>query len=93
MYLRDVIQIGFANLSAEEAINNLQRLTYVYDHLRPVLGCKWATDPLAIGQIPALAEETYWRGLSVLSDALQLMTAIRSPHNERLENEVVRLEQ
>ena len=36
-----------------------------------------------------LAEETYRQGLSILTDALHLMTAIRSPQNERLEREIV----
>lgn len=62
---------------------------YVYDRLQSVIERKKATGPLALAQIPTLAKETYRQGLSILADALHLMTAIRSPQNERLEREIV----
>ena len=74
--LRDVLQGGFSNLNTNEGLKALNQLNYVYDRLQPVLESKRVTDPMAVAHIPPLAEETYRRGLSVLSDALELMSAI-----------------
>ena len=45
-----------------------------------------------MSHLPALVEETYRRGLSVLEDALELMRAASTPGGERLEGEIAALE-
>ena len=89
--LREDLRAGFANSNSTEGTKALQQLVYVYDRLQSVVERKKATDPLALASVPALAEETYRQGMSILSDSLHLMTAIRSPHNERLERETTTL--
>ncbi len=91
---RETLQSGFANTSTSthDGTKALQQLVYVYDRLQAVVERKKPTDPLALAQIPALAEGTYRQGLRILTDALHLMTAIRSPENERLEREIVEYE-
>ena len=90
--LRDTLQAGFAGLNTEEGLKALEQLDYVYERLLPVLESKRATDPMAVAHVPTLAEGTYRQGLSVLGDALRLMTAIHSTSNERLATEVVQFE-
>ena len=50
------------------------------------------TDPLAIATVPLLADETYRRGLEVLSDALELQRAARGSDRERLKDEITELD-
>ena len=90
--LREALQVGFGNIKAEEGLKALQMLVDQYDWLKPVLKSKRATDPMALAHVPTLAEETYRQGLSALEDALRLMTAIQSPNNNSLQEEVVELE-
>ena len=87
--LRETLQTGFANLNTNEGLTALNQLNDVYQRLQPVLESKRATDPTAVAHIPALAEETYKQGLSVLADALGLMAAVHSPANERLARQLV----
>lgn len=87
--LRETLQTGFANLNTNEGLTALNQLNDVYQRLQPVLETKRATDPTAVAHIPALAEETYKQGLSVLADALGLMAAVHSPANERLARQLV----
>ena len=87
--LQDTLQSGFVSLKTSEGLKALSQLVEVYDRLQPVLESKRATDAIAVAQIPNLAEETYKQGLSVLADALGLMTAIHSPQSERLQREIV----
>ena len=90
--LQETLQSGFADLNINEGLKALGQLNDVYQRLHPVLDSKRATDPMSVAHIPGLAEETYKQGLSVLADSLQLMSAVHSPANERLEQEVVELE-
>ena len=90
--LRESLRTSFTNINAEEGLDTLNQVGDRYDRLQPVLEAKRATDPIAMAQIPALAEETYRQGLRALEDALRLMTAIHSPNNERMESEVAELE-
>ena len=70
----------------------LLELEYEYTQIQQVVERRRATDPLSITYVPALAEETYKQGLSVLQDALDLLQAIRSPNKEKLEEEIAELE-
>lgn len=90
--LQKTLQAGFSRLKVAVGLKALQQLVDEDRLQEPVLDRRRETDPLALAQIPLLAEETHRQGLSVLTDALTLAQAIRSPERERLEAEVVRLE-
>jgi len=70
----------------------LQALAYEYEQLRPVLQRRATADPLSVAYIPALAEETYRQGLSVLENALELTKTVHSPDRARLEADIPDLE-
>lgn len=89
---QDTLLSGFASLNSSEGPEALSQLVEVYDRLQPVLESKRVTDPMAVAQIPGLAEETFKQGLSVPADALGLMTAIHSPQNDRLERQIAEYE-
>ncbi len=89
---REDLQTGFSRVNSVEGLKALQELVHEYEQLQPVLGRGKETDPLAIAHIPALAEETYRRGLSVLAGCVDLMREIHSPNNEKLGEEAGELE-
>ncbi len=90
--LKDDIQTGFSRVNLAEGLKALQELVHEYEQLQPVLDRGSQTDPLAVAHIPALAEETYRQGLGVLAGCLDLMREIRSPNNQKLEEEAADLE-
>ena len=69
-----------------------KKLVYEYDQLQRVLRRKKETDPLSVAHIPALTEETYRQGLSVLGDVLELERVVHSSDKQGLEKEIVELE-
>ena len=71
---------------------SLKALDYEYNQLRGVLERNHQHDSLAVAHLPALASETYLRGLSVLEDALDLARSLASPINQRLESDLPDLE-
>ena len=71
----------------------LRDLAYEYEHLMPVIGRKRETDPVVVAGIPALVEEIYLLGLSLLEDALELATSVRAPDTAKIEAELARVEQ
>ena len=91
-HMREFLRGGFSKVNSDTGLKVLQELVYEYEQLQPVLSRRKETDPLSVVHIPALAEETYRQGLSVLEDALELTRAIYLPDVQRLEAEVVRLE-
>ena len=91
--LRDALRSGFSSINSDVGLKALQDLVNESEQLQPVLGRRKETDPLSVAQIPALAEETYRQGLSVLEDSLELARAIHLPDRARLEAEVVQLEE
>ena len=90
--LQAALRGGFSRVDSDIGLRVLQELVNEYEQLRPVLDSRKETDPLSVAHIPALAEETYRQGLSVLTDALELTRAIYSPDVAKLEAEVARLE-
>jgi hypothetical protein len=78
---------GFARLDSAEGMKAVSDLAYEYKQLQPLLARRKVTDSIALGQLPALAEETYKQGLSVLQDALDLMEASSARDKARLEQE------
>jgi hypothetical protein len=90
--LRDALEAGFSAVGCEPGLKALQQLTYQYAQLGPALERKRSVAPLAIAQMPYVAEEAYRQGLSVLKDVLDLVEALRSPDRARLEAEAAALE-
>ena len=89
---REALGRGFSRLNSDVGLKVLHDMASEYEQLRPVLDSRRETDPLSVAHIPALVEETYRQGLSVLEDALELTQSIHLPDVQRLEAEVVRLE-
>ena len=83
---------GFLRIDSAAGLKVLRELATGYEQLQPALRRQSETDPLSMSQVPALAKETYRRGLSVLSDALELMDVAKTPGIERIEREVAELE-
>ena len=90
--LRHRLERGFAEAESSAGTRAFEELDQEYARLRPALESGREADPLSVARIPALAAETYRRGLSVLVDALELIEAIRGPRWERLQAEIVELE-
>ena len=83
--LRERLKEGTAALNFPKGVRALWGLEEEFSKLEPVLEDHWEAARLSIISLPALAGETYHRGLSVLADALELMKAIHGPDRERLE--------
>ena len=89
---RAVLESRFSRIDSDEGIKALSNLLGEYEQLQSALRRQLDTDPFSMSYLPALSEETYLRGLSVLSDALELMNAAGTPSRERLEREIAELE-
>ena len=83
--LRESLMDGFSRMKSLEGIKALQELVYQYAELQPVIERRKQADSLSVAPVPALVEQTYRQGLSVLGDALELARAIRPSDRERLE--------
>jgi hypothetical protein len=90
--LRETLRSGFSSVGSPAGKKTLEGLSDQYEQLQTALHQQRASDPLSISVIPALAAETYRRGLGVLSDTLDLMNVIRTPGRTKLESEVVDVE-
>ncbi len=91
-HLLEATQTGFSKINSTKGLKAMEDLVYEYKQLRHVLDHKKETDPLSFSHIPALAEETYRQGLSVLVDVLEIAQVIRSSDKERLEEEIGKFE-
>jgi hypothetical protein len=90
--LRLKLERGFAETASVVGARAFEELEREYALLRPALESRRDVDPLSVARIPALAAETYRRGLSVLVDALELVEAMRGPVRDRLQAEIAELE-
>jgi hypothetical protein len=90
--LQEALESGFTSIKSAEGLKALRELVYEHAQLHPILERRKETDLLSVAHIPALAEETYRQGLSVLEDALDLSLAVHTPERERLESEIRELE-
>jgi hypothetical protein len=86
------LQCEFLNIGSTEGLKALAGLTGAYEQLQASFAQRRMNDPLSLSLISALVGETYQRGLSVLSDALELMKVARMPDRESLEEEIEQLE-
>ena len=89
---REALQAGFSSIGSTEGLKALAELVSEYERLQPTLGRQRDTDSFSMSLVPSLALETYRQGLSVLSDALELMRAVHVPGRERLERELAEME-
>jgi hypothetical protein len=90
--LQKTLSSGFMNVDSSEGLAVLDQLSNEYEQLKISLVQQRLTDPLSASAIPALAEETYRRGLGVLSDTLDLMNIVRTPGKGPLEKEIAQVE-
>jgi len=90
--LRKVLEVGFSKIDSAEGMKALRGLVGEYELLQPALVRRGDIALLSTSLIPSLSEETYRRGLSVLLDGLELMSATLSPGRDRLEEEISELE-
>ena len=90
--LYEALRSGFMSIGSSEGLKACDHLAGEYEQLQPVLTHRSDNDPLSISHLPALAGETYRRGLNVLSDALELMKTVNTPERDRLQSEIAELE-
>jgi len=90
--LFETLQSGFSNIDSIEATRVINGLFNEHEQLQTALRQQRSTDPLSVTILPALAVETYRRGLSVLSDTLDLMNVIQTPGRLKLEKDIILLE-
>lgn len=86
------LEEGFKGTRVAEGHYVLRDLNFEYEQLQAVIVRHKETDPLALSYLPALVDETYRQGLSVLEDALELARATSSPKDQRLDAEIKELE-
>jgi hypothetical protein len=89
---REALAAGFEETRVAEGHYVLRDLTHEYEQLKGAIARHRETDPLALSYLPALVDETYRQGLSVLEDALGLARATASPKDQRLDSEIRELE-
>jgi DNA-binding SARP family transcriptional activator len=90
--LRAQLADGFRETRLAEGHYVLRDLDYEYQQLQAVIARHQETDLLSLSYLPALVDETYRQGLSVLEDTLELARATSSPKDQRLEAEIKELE-
>ena len=90
--LLETLHSGFMSVGSAQGLKALGELAAEYQELASVLVRNSDADPLSITRLPILADETYRRGLSVLSDALELMKAADTSVRGRVQSEIAELE-
>lgn len=89
---RATLTTGFKETRVAEGHYVLRDLDFEYEHLKALIARHREADPLALSYLPALVDETYRQGLSVLEDAVELARATSSPKDQRLDAEIKELE-
>jgi hypothetical protein len=89
--LRAKLEKGFFSIESPEGTKTLEELVSEHEQLESNEAQQTETDPLSL-PIYVLADEMYRRGLSVLSDTLDLLTAIHTPGRTSLEKQIAELE-
>ena len=64
--MREGLESELARVDSTAGLKAVKALAHEYEQLLDVLDRKKETDPLSFAHIPALAEQTYRQGLSVL---------------------------
>lgn len=86
------LERGFIEIHSNEGIKALYRLHYGYRQLQPVINRGKEVDLLSMSNVASLVRETYFQGLNVLEDVLELERALRSTNNAQLQVEIKDLE-
>ena len=89
--LYETLRSSFMSIGSTRGLKACDHLADEYELLQPALTHGSDNDPLSLSHLPALAWETYRRGLKVLSDAVELMNATNAPERERLLAEIAEL--
>ncbi len=87
-----MLEAGFSEVNATEGLNILRALDQEYRFLRLILKSGKVIDLLSISNLDSMVKETYFRGLSVLEDVLELERAIRFTDQGQLESEIAELQ-
>jgi hypothetical protein len=87
-HLIAAVRTGFKKTNTTDGLNALTDLVQEYQKILQVVEYKKEIDPLALVHIPALVEETFLQGLSVLSDVLELSKIIHKPDIDNLEKKL-----
>ena len=82
------VRTGFKKTNTTDGLNALTDLVHEYQKILQVVEYKKEIDPLALVHIPALVEETFLQGLSVLSDVLELSKIIHQSDRCNLEKKL-----
>ena len=91
--LREELRVGLSGVGSAEGLRVFSRLVAAYERLDTTLSLQADSDLARTSHVPALAEETYRRGLSVLCDALELMRLADGSSVNDLEKSVFELEE
>lgn len=83
---------GFGELKYQQGLNILHKLEHEYNETLQALSTGKETDLLSMAGLESLVRETYYRGLSVLQDVLDLERAIRATSSSQLQSEIGELE-
>ncbi|MBI4233068.1 MAG: hypothetical protein HY686_01350 [Chloroflexi bacterium] len=86
------LQIGFSQLSLQAGLKALGLLVEAYRLLQDVLEQKTGTEPLVVGMVPGLAEETMGEGLNILRRALGLAQSVHASRPSQMEQEIGELQ-
>ncbi len=87
-----MLEAGFSEVNAAEGLNILRSLDQEYRFVRLILKSGKEIDLLSIANLDSMVKETYFRGLSVLEDVLELERAIRFTDQAQLESEIAALQ-
>jgi hypothetical protein len=86
------LEAGFSEINATQGLNILRALDLEYRLLRPVLSSGKEMELLSASDLEARVQETYFRGLSVLQDVLELERAISTTDQAQLQSEIAALQ-
>jgi hypothetical protein len=89
--LRQRLRDGFSLVRSEAGAGSFERLEEANQQLQIVMRERRTSDSVTLSLVPALAQETYRRGLSVLDDALELMRASYGFDSEQIRDEIEQL--
>jgi len=90
--LCESLHFRFFSVGSTEGLRILNELVTEYELVQTALRRRCNTDPLFMAHIPILAREAFQRGLSILSDAIELIEAAGSMRKESLKKEVSELQ-
>lgn len=86
------LEKGFIEIKADDGLKVLKKLDFEFKQLQPLTTSGQELDLISLSTLNALARETYFQGLIVLDDALELERAIHSTNNLQLQFEIEALE-